>query len=110
MKKNLSQNEKATDRSHSAGHFMKNLLNAGSKSVSGIGLEHGVGAILARNAIRRLPPPFNLVPPALAEKLIMKYGVAGGRSALLTGLRWVKKITDEKTSGEESSDRKSSGI
>ena len=76
--------------------YVKNLLVSGPQGAAGKGLELGVGAILAKTVLKRLPVPFNYVVPFVAEKIIMKHGIESGREVLLTGLRWVKKVTDEK--------------
>lgn len=56
----------------------------------------GVNAILAKTALRRLPPPLNFVVPLVVKNVIVKHGVPEGRELLLKGLRWVKKNTEEK--------------
>ncbi|CAG5068480.1 hypothetical protein DYBT9623_01211 [Dyadobacter sp. CECT 9623] len=76
--------------------YIKELLTAGPQSATGRGLELGVGAVLARTALKRLPAPLNFVVPMVVEKVILKHGVDEGRDLLLKGLRWVKKATDEK--------------
>ncbi|MCE7061180.1 hypothetical protein [Dyadobacter sp. CY343] len=76
--------------------YIKELLAAGPQSATGRGLELGVGAVLARTALKRLPAPLNFVVPMVVEKVILKHGVDEGRDLLLKGLRWVKKATDEK--------------
>ncbi|MCF0070395.1 hypothetical protein LZD49_07920 [Dyadobacter sp. CY261] len=75
--------------------YFKDLMAAGPGGVAGRGAEIGLGAILARTALRRLPVPLNVVAPLLIEKVIMKYGVEEGRELLLKGLYWVKKATDD---------------
>jgi hypothetical protein len=77
-------------------NYIKDLLTAGPQGATGKGMELGIGAVLARTALKRLPVPLNFVAPMIAEKVIMKYGVEEGRELLLKGLRWVKKATDEK--------------
>ena len=74
--------------------YLKALLNVGPEGVVGKGVELGVGALLAKTALRRLPVPLNFVAPYLVEKIIYKHGVENGRDALLTALKWVKKKTD----------------
>jgi len=76
-------------------HYVRDLLTAGPGGVTGKGLELGVGAVLARTALKGLPAPLNFLAPLIAEKVIMKHGVDGGRELLLVGLRWLKKVTDE---------------
>ena len=75
--------------------YVRSLLTAGPEGAVGKGLELGLGAVLAKTVLKRLPVPFNFVAPYIAEKVIMKHGVDGGREILLKGLRWVKKVTDE---------------
>lgn len=76
--------------------YFKDLMAAGPDGVAGRGVEIGLGALLGRTALRRLPAPFNLIAPLLIEKVIMKHGVEEGRELLLKGLYWVKNATDEK--------------
>jgi hypothetical protein len=59
-------------------------------------MELGVGAVLARTALKRLPVPLNFIAPLVVERVLMKHGVEEGRELLLKGLRWVKNATDEK--------------
>lgn len=92
---NFEQNK---DSLANAATYVKNLLVSGPDGATGKGLELGVGAILAKTVLKRLPVPFNYVVPFVAEKIIMKHGVESGREVLLSGLRWVKKVTDEKPS------------
>lgn len=75
--------------------YLKDLFTSGPDGALGKGVELGVGAILAKTLLKRLPPPFNFVAPIVVEKVIMKHGVEGGRAALITGLKWVKKVTDD---------------
>jgi hypothetical protein len=77
-------------------NYVRDLLTAGPDGVAGKGFELGVGAVLARTALKGLPAPLNFLAPLIAEKVIMKHGVEGGRELLLVGLRWLKKVTDEK--------------
>ncbi|KAA0991628.1 hypothetical protein [Dyadobacter aurulentus] len=75
--------------------YFKEMLAAGAPGAAGQGLGIGVGAVLARTALKRLPAPLNFVVPMVVEKVILKHGVEEGRELLLKGLRWVKKATDE---------------
>ena len=75
--------------------YVKDLLMSGPGGVVGKGVELGVGAMLTRTVLRRLPVPFNFVAPYVVEKIIMKHGIENGREVLLKGLRWVRKITDD---------------
>jgi hypothetical protein len=76
--------------------YLKDLFMAGPDGPVGKGLELGVGAVLAKTILKRLPAPFNFLAPFVAEKVIMKHGVDGGRDVLLKGLKWIKKVTEEK--------------
>ncbi len=76
--------------------YFKDLMAAGPTGITGRGVEIGLGALLGRTVLRRLPAPFNLIAPLLIEKVIMKHGVEEGRELLLKGLYWVKNATDEK--------------
>lgn len=76
--------------------YFKDLMAAGPEGVAGRGMEIGLGALLGRTALRRLPAPLNFIAPLLIEKIIMKHGVEEGRELLLKGLYWVKQATDEK--------------
>ena len=97
MKNKRANNfEKNKDSLVNAATYVKNLLVSGPEGVTGKGLELGLGAILAKTVLKRLPVPFNYVVPFVAEKVIMKHGVESGREVLLSGLRWVKRVTDEK--------------
>ncbi|WAC12294.1 hypothetical protein [Dyadobacter pollutisoli] len=75
--------------------YIKDLLTAGPQGVTGKGMELGVGAVLARTALGRLPVPLNFLAPLVVEKVLMKHGVEEGRELLLKWLRWIKKATDE---------------
>ncbi|WP_026628302.1 hypothetical protein [Dyadobacter alkalitolerans] len=77
-------------------NYVKNMFLAGPSSSSGKSIEMGVSAILAKTALRRLPPPLNYVVPLIVKNVIVKHGVPEGRELLLKGLRWVKRNTDEK--------------
>ncbi|ACT93967.1 hypothetical protein [Dyadobacter fermentans] len=76
--------------------YFKDLMAAGPGGVAGRGVEIGVGALLGRTFLKRLPTPLNLVAPLLVEKVIMKYGAEEGRELLLKGLYWVKNATEDK--------------
>jgi hypothetical protein len=76
-------------------NYVKDFFSTGSQSAGQRGMQAGVSAMIARTALRRLPPPLNLIAPAVVEKIILKYGVEEGREILLKSLRWVKKVTDE---------------
>jgi hypothetical protein len=76
--------------------YFKDLMAAGPTGIAGRGMEIGLGAVLGRTVLRRLPAPFNLIAPLLIEKVIMKHGVEEGRELLLKGLYWVKNATDDK--------------
>jgi hypothetical protein len=76
--------------------YIKDLLTAGPQGATGKGMELGVGAVLARTALKRLPVPLNFIAPLVVERVLMKHGVEEGRELLLKGLRWVKNATDEK--------------
>jgi len=80
-----------------AATYVKDLLQASAPGgVAGKGLELGVGAALSKTLLKRLPVPLNFIAPIIIEKVIVKHGVPEGREVLLKGLRWVKKMTDEK--------------
>jgi hypothetical protein len=83
-----------------ATNYIKELASTGTDSVVGKGLEMGVGAVLAKTVLRRLPVPLNFIAPLVAEKIILKHGVEGGREVLLKGLRWVQSVTEEKDKTE----------
>jgi len=76
-------------------NYVKTMFLSGPESTSGKNIEMGVTAILAKTALRRLPPPLNFVVPLVVKNVIVKHGVPEGRELLLKGLRWVKKKTDE---------------
>jgi hypothetical protein len=76
--------------------YVKDLMRSGPNGAVGKGLEVGLGAVLAKTVLKRLPAPFNFVAPFVVEKVIMKHGVEEGREVLLKGLRWVKKVTEQK--------------
>ncbi|TLU99198.1 hypothetical protein [Dyadobacter luticola] len=59
-------------------------------------IEKGVSNVLVKTVLRRLPAPLNLVAPLVVEKALVQYGIPEGREILLKGLKWVKKMTDEK--------------
>lgn len=74
---------------------ISNFLGPDKKNAANKSLEAGISAI-AKTAMRRLPVPFNYVAPLIVEKVVLKYGIDSGREVLLKGLKWVKKVTDEK--------------
>lgn len=86
---------------NSAGKYVKELMTSGADGIAGKSMELGVEAILAKTALKRLPPPLNIVAPIVVEKVMMKYGVDGGREVLLAGLKWIKKVTDEEPVKQE---------
>ncbi|MCE6990254.1 hypothetical protein [Dyadobacter sp. CY323] len=96
--------DSATYISHKAGpksatsspmNYVKDIF-AGSTEKSGSEIASGVRNMLSKTLLKGLPAPLNLIAPVIVEKVIMKYGVEEGREVLLKGLRWVKKVTDEK--------------
>lgn len=92
----ISENNKPKSKVSNTVNYVKDLLAPSPQGMSGVGLEMGIGTVLARTALKRLPAPFNVVVPLAMEKVILKYGIPEGREILLRGLRWVKKATDEK--------------
>lgn len=81
---------------HTATDYVKDLLMVSAPGgVAGKGIELGVGAVLAKTVLKRLPVPFNFLAPIIIEKVILKHGVEEGREVLLKGLRWVKAATDD---------------
>jgi len=88
--------EKAEKPFLKAVSYAKDLLSASAPGgVAGKGVEVGMGAMLAKTALKRLPVPFNFLAPIIVEKVILKHGVEEGREILLKGLRWIKNATDE---------------
>ena len=88
--------EKAEKPFLSAASYAKDLLSVSAPGgVAGKGVELGMGAMLAKTALKRLPVPFNFLAPIIVEKVILKHGVEEGREMLLKGLRWIKNATDE---------------
>ena len=75
--------------------FVKDLFATKSDGLVGQGVHSGI-ATLSRTVLRRLPTPLNYVAPMVVEKLIIRHGIPAGTDVLLKGLRWVKKVTDEK--------------
>lgn len=96
MKKKPVSVDFVTGPFNSAGKYVKELMASGPDGIAGKGLELGVGAILAKTALKRLPPPLNIVAPVIVEKVILTHGVDAGRDALIAGLKWIKRVTDEK--------------
>ena len=95
-KASKSTDFKKTSSNTSTLDYVKNLFSSGSSSGNSKNVQMGVRAVLAQTALRRLPPPLNMVLPMVVEKVILKYGVTEGKEVLLKGLHWVKKVTDEK--------------
>ncbi|SEI54981.1 hypothetical protein SAMN04487995_1303 [Dyadobacter koreensis] len=80
----------------SAASYTKDLLSVSAPGgVAGKGVELGMGAMLAKTALKRLPVPFNFLAPIIVEKVILKHGVEEGREILLKGLKWIKNATEE---------------
>ncbi len=69
--------------------------NMGQKGPAGIGLQMGINALLARTVLKRLPFPFNLFVPNMAQNLAFNYANEYGRGALIKTLEWVRDITEE---------------
>lgn len=67
----------------------------GEKGPAGLGLQMGINALLARTVLKRLPFPFNLFVPHLAQNLVFNYANEYGREALVKTLEWVRDITEE---------------
>lgn len=67
----------------------------GKKGPAGMGLQLGINAILARTVLKRLPFPFNLFVPHLAQNLAFNYANEYGRDGLIKVLEWVRDITEE---------------
>ena len=96
--KNTSTKSKSTDNSapiESTVKYFRDMFVSGPQSSGGKTLELGVNALLAKTALRRLPPPLNFVVPLVVKNVIVKHGVPEGRELLLKGLKWVKKKTDD---------------
>jgi hypothetical protein len=96
--------ESVTDISHKAEqsstvsgrrNYVRDLFADGAGG-SGSEIASGVRTVLSRTVLKSLPAPLNLIAPVIIEKVIMKYGVEEGREVLLKGLRWVKKVTDDR--------------
>jgi hypothetical protein len=98
MEKSVHSSTKKKSASNPDGAigYVKDLLATKSEGLLGQGIHSGVGAALSRTALRSLPAPLNYVAPMVVEKLVVRHGVPLGRDMLLKGLRWVKKVTDEK--------------
>lgn len=67
----------------------------GQKGPAGIGLQMGINALLARTVLKRLPFPFNLFVPHMAQNLAFNYANEYGRGVLIKTLEWVRDITEE---------------
>lgn len=67
----------------------------GKKGPVGMGLQLGINAVLARTILKRLPFPFNLFVPHMAQNLAFNYANEYGREGLIKVLRWVRDITEE---------------
>lgn len=81
---------------HAATDYVKDLLMVSAPGgAAGKGIELGVGAVLAKTVLKRLPVPLNFLVPIIIEKVILKHGVEEGREVLLKGLRWIKAATDD---------------
>lgn len=80
-----------------AKYMLTNKAIADSKnSLMGHGIQFGVNTLLAKTAFRGLPGPLSVVVPHVLENVAINYTKDHGRDWLIKGLRWVKKITDEK--------------
>jgi hypothetical protein len=93
------RNNPARDRRgrwKAGGQYVQDLLQTGIDGPVGKGVELGLGAVMARTMLHRLPVPLNIVAPFVAEKVILKYGVESGRDMLLKGLKWIQRMTEEK--------------
>lgn len=60
------------------------------------GIQAGVTAIMGKTVLRRLPTPLNYVVPHMINNAIVNYTNRHGEKWLIMGLRWLKKVTDEK--------------
>lgn len=94
--------ESVLNKLHSVTDYVKDLLMVSAPGgVAGKGVELGVGAVLAKTVLKRLPVPFNFLAPVIIEKVLLKHGVEEGREVLLKGLRWVKAATDDHDDAHE---------
>jgi hypothetical protein len=94
--------ESVLTKLHTAKDYVTDLLMVSPPGgAAGKGLELGVGAVLAKTVLKRLPVPFNFLAPVIIEKVILKHGVEEGREVLLKGLRWIKAATDDEDDDSE---------
>ncbi|TDB65190.1 hypothetical protein [Arundinibacter roseus] len=76
--------------------FTNKLVGSGKKGLLGNGLQLGLNTLIGRTALRRLPMPLNILLPHVLENVAINYTQKNGRDWLIAGLKWVKKVTDEK--------------
>ncbi|GHB77759.1 hypothetical protein [Persicitalea jodogahamensis] len=67
----------------------------GKKGPVGMGLQMGINAVLARTVLKKLPFPFNLFVPHMAQNLAFNYTDKYGREVLIKALHWIKDVTEE---------------
>ena len=67
----------------------------GQKGPAGMGLQLGINALLSRTVLKKLPFPFNLFVPHLAQNLAFNYANQYGRDALIKVVEWVREVTEE---------------
>ena len=61
----------------------------------GKSVQVGVNALLGKTVLRRLPMPLNFLVPHLVQNTILNYTHRHGEEWLLTGLKWLKKVTED---------------
>ena len=66
----------------------------GKKGPVGMGVQLGINALLAKTVLKKLPFPFNLFVPHMAQNLAFNYTDKYGREALIKALHWVKDVTE----------------
>lgn len=81
--------------------FTNRAVGKGKKGLIGQGVQLGLNAVIARTALRRLPLPLNIVLPHVLQNVAINYTQKNGKDWLIKGLRWVKKITEEKPESAE---------
>ncbi len=76
--------------------FSNQLIGKGKKGLIGKGVQLGVNSVLAQTALKGLPLPIRFLLPQVVENVAINYTNTNGREWLIKGLRWIKKITEEK--------------
>ncbi|GAB2776222.1 hypothetical protein GCM10027275_19210 [Rhabdobacter roseus] len=76
-------------------YLLGNVFTNRYQGMVGKSVQVGVNALLGKTILRRLPIPLNFLVPHLVQNTILNYTHRHGDEWLLTGLRWLKEVTED---------------